>query len=230
MTISNRISLSGAIDGLESHYGRPKAPKITDPWLLILWENVAYMADDERRAKAFVMLQSKVGTSPDKILAAPKKVLVEIASHGILAAKLYRKMIDCAQILSDEFDCDLSDVINGSPGAAKKALRKFPGIGEPGADKLLLFAQKNPVLALDSNGMRALVRLGFADEQKSYSSTYRLIQKAVEPEIKKDFDWLIRAHQLLRRHGQELCKRSAPICGKCPLKNHCRYFKSSAKA
>jgi len=223
----NRIPLPNLIERLESHYGRPKPPKITDPWLLILLENVAYLADDERRGKAFDLLQKKVGTRPEQILAAPKKVLIEIARHGILAEKVYRKMPDCAKILKEEFDGDLSGVVNGPLAKAKKALRKFPGIGEPGADKLLLFAGKNPVLALESNGVRALVRLGFAAEQKSYSSTYRLIQKAIEAEIKNDFQWLIRAHQLLRRHGQELCKRSAPLCAECPLKKNCLYFFTS---
>jgi endonuclease III len=160
---------------------------------------------------------------PEQILAAPKKALVEIARHGILAEKLYRKMLDCAKILKEDFEGDLSASINGPLAPARKALRKFPGIGDPGADKLLLFAERNPVLALDSNGLRVLVRLGFAEEQKSYSSTYRLVQKAIEPEIKKEYAWLIRAHQLLRQHGQELCKRSVPLCSDCPLRKSCPY-------
>jgi endonuclease III len=30
-----------------------------------------------------------------------------------------------------------------------------------------------------------------------------------------------RAHQLLRRHGQELCRNTAPACDRCPLASSC---------
>jgi hypothetical protein len=47
------MPLQETLDLLEGKYGRPKPPKIKDPWNMILWENVAYMANDERREEAF---------------------------------------------------------------------------------------------------------------------------------------------------------------------------------
>jgi endonuclease-3 len=107
---------------------------------------------------------------------------------------------------------------------AKKDLRKFPAIGEPSAEKILLFNHRHPFLALESNGLRALLRLGFGEEKKSYSTTYRLVQKAAGEGLDKDYSWLIQAHLLLRRHGQELCRRSEPMCDKCPLAENCEYY------
>jgi endonuclease-3 len=66
--------------------------------------------------------------------------------------------------------------------------------------------------------------LGFGEEKKSYATTYRLVQKAVEEEIEKDYSWLIAAHVLLRQHGKELCKRSEPACQKCPLAPDCELY------
>ena len=43
-------------------------------------------------------------------------------------------------------------------------LKKFPAIGDPGVDKILLLTRTEPVMALDSNGLRVLVRLGFGAE------------------------------------------------------------------
>jgi hypothetical protein len=63
-------------------------------------------------------------------------------------------------------------VFSGPTGAAseaRRALQKFPGIGAPGADKILLFTKTHALPALDSNGLRVLVRLGLAKEAKSYS-------------------------------------------------------------
>jgi endonuclease III len=106
---------------------------------------------------------------------------------------------------------------------AKKALKKFPGIADPGAEKILLFTRSYPVMALESNGLRVLCRVGFADEQKNYSVTYRSIQNAIHGQLPRDYDSLIRAYQLLRQHGQELCKRSKPRCAQCPLGDSCDY-------
>ena len=80
------------------------------------------------------------------------------------------------------------------------------------------------MLALESNGLRVLLRLGFGEEKKSYSTTYRLVQKAVEDGLDKDYAWLIQAHLLLRHHGQELCRRTKPECKKCPLALDCDFY------
>jgi endonuclease III len=46
----------------------------------------------------------------------------------------------------------------------------------------------------------------------------------VAGELDKECRPLIEAHLLLRRHGQELCRRSEPACAKCPLAGECRYY------
>jgi hypothetical protein len=43
---------------------------------------------------------------------------------------------------------------------AKKALKRFPSIGDPGAEKILLLTRSYPVMALYSNGLRTLCRVG----------------------------------------------------------------------
>ena len=64
------ISLLQLVDQLCSHYGRQKAPKLDGPWDMILWENVAYLADDDRRREAFQTLRKRIGTAPEHILSA----------------------------------------------------------------------------------------------------------------------------------------------------------------
>jgi endonuclease-3 len=223
-----RIPLVQVVDRLRAHYGRPAPPTGTDPWLQILWENVAYLADDDRRLEAFRQLQKRVGTRPEAILSVSDDALREIAGHGIMPDNQVAKLRRCATIALEEFDGDLRPVLTLPLPKARKALGKFPGIGEPGAEKVLLVARAALVLALDSNGLRVLVRLGFADEAKNYATTYRLVRAAIEPQIRSDYPWLITAHQLLRRHGQELCRRSKPSCNECPLASACDYHLSGA--
>jgi len=220
-----RIPLPRVVERLQSHYGRPRVAKPGGPWEMILWENVAYLADDDRRQQAFQALKKRVGTGPEQILSASDEALLEVTRHGILADQFIKKLRKCAQIALEEFDGDLRPVLKLPLPKAKKALQKFPGIGEPGAEKILLFTRTYPVLALESNGLRVLLRLGFGEEKKSYSATYRLVQQAVEQGLDKDYPWLIEAHLLLRQHGQELCRRSNPMCDKCPLSADCEYYR-----
>jgi endonuclease III len=225
-----RKSFRKIIDQLEGFYGAPEPPKITDPLGMILLENVAYLLSDERREQAFNALRERVGLTPPEILMAHEETLLEVARlGGMRPAARVEKLRRIAQIALQEFDGDFDKVLTRPPAQAKKSLKKFPGIGDPSAEKILLFSRTHPILALDSNGLRVLLRLGYGEERKSYASTYRSAQEAVEGELKKDFDWLIAAQQLLRRHGQELCKMKGPICSPCPLKRSCAYYKESVE-
>ena len=53
--------LAKTIALLRKHYGEPEPPPADDPFELILWEQVAYLASDERRVEAFERLAAKVG-------------------------------------------------------------------------------------------------------------------------------------------------------------------------
>jgi endonuclease-3 len=69
--------------------------------------------------------------------------------------------------------------------------------------------------------------LGFGQEKKNYAATYRAVQESIKEQLREDFDWLIKAHVLLRQHGKQLCKTNTPFCEKCPVRKGCSYFKSA---
>lgn len=217
------ITFSKLVDRLQQHYGAPAPPPSTDPLELVIWENIAYLASDKRRAEAFATLKQTIGTRPEQILVAKHSALAAIGKAGILPDVSAEKLLSIAKIAYEEFDSDLRSVLKKPLPQAKKALKRFPSIGDPGAEKILLLTRSHPVMALDSNGLRVLCRVGFAEEQKNYSATYRLVLDAVQGQLPGDYDSLIRAHQLLRQHGQELCKRSKPRCSECPVIECCNY-------
>ncbi len=211
---------------LTVHYGEPKAPITTDPFELILLENIAYLVSDGRRDEAFKALRKHAGTKPHKILsAAPESILQATKLGGMHPEQRVNRLREIALIAMNEFGGDLSQAMKLPLPKAKQALRKFPSIGEPSAEKILLLSRSYPVLGLDSNGLRVLVRLGFGAEKKNYTGTYRAVQEAIRNHLKEDFDWLTRTHILLRQHGKELCKTNAPLCEKCPVRKSCAYFK-----
>jgi len=218
--------LDQVIAALRSAYGRLKAPK-SDPFELILWENVAYLLSDERREAAFEALRHRVGLTPQQILAAPQATLLEIAKLGGMRPEVrVERLRTIARITLDQFQGDLRNALKLPPKQAMKALRLYPTIGEPGAEKILLFTKTYPVLGLESNGLRVLQRIGYGREQKNYGATYRSVQEAIAGEIGQNCARLIEAHQLLRQHGQERCKTTAPLCRICPITDLCLYATS----
>jgi len=221
------ITFSKLIDKLQQHYGPPATLPSNDPLELIIWENIVYLATDNRRAEAFAILKQTIGTRPEQILNAQHSALASIGKAGILPDVSAEKLLTIAKIAYEEFDSDLRSALKKPLPQAKRALKRFPSIGEPGAEKILLFTRSYPVMALDSNGLRVLCRVGFAEDQKNYSATYRLVQNAICEQLPGDCDSLIRAHQLLRQHGQELCKRSKPRCAECPLSDSCNYTRKA---
>jgi endonuclease-3 len=222
-----KASFQKIISLLESHYGRPKSPTISDPLQLILWENIGYLSDDDRREAAFASLRENVGLRPTDILSASTDRLVAITRLGGIHPELRaQRLKEIAYIVLNDFDGDLSTALKLPLPKAIKALKKFPSIGEPGAEKILLFTKTYPVLALESNGLRTLLRLGFGQEGKNYSTSYASVREALRDQIGDDCEFLIRAHQLLRLHGKQICRTNNPACAECPVKQNCQYYET----
>ena len=106
---------------------------------------------------------------------------------------------------------------------ARRALEAFPSIGPPGADKILLLTGARAILALDSNALRVLLRLGYGEEHKTYATSYASAQKAAMAELPRTLPALRNAFALLRCHGQALCRRNHPRCTICPLRSSCPF-------
>jgi endonuclease-3 len=188
----------------------------------VAWEKSAYLAPDSRRADAFALLKRKIGLTPRKILAASRAELLDVlATGGIAAPERAHRLIEAAQLVLGDFDGSLDDVCERPLTEAKKQLMRIYGVGEPGAEKILLFTRSHAVMGLDSNALRVLQRLGYGREGKTYTATYRSVTAAAQPEIGSNMERLIEANLLLRQHGQTVCKTTSPKCGACVLREDC---------
>jgi len=220
-----QMTFQQIIAALQKHYGRPQPPVTRDPFEMIIWETIGYLVDDDRRKVAFDTLATEVELEPTAILEASLPKLTSIAKMGgIHDALRAQRLKEAAQIVLNEFAGNLSSVLRMPRPEAVKALKLFPSFSDPGAEKILLFAAAYPLLALDSNGLRVLLRLGFGEEKKSYSASYKSVQAALQDQIGNDCEFLITAHQLLRQHGQRLCKTNNPRCDVCPIRRVCQYY------
>jgi hypothetical protein len=55
------------------------------------------------------------------------------------------RFFPATKIAYEQFDSDLRAVLKSSFLQAKKALKRFPSIGDPAAEKILLFSRSYPV-------------------------------------------------------------------------------------
>lgn len=220
-----RPRLRALVKELGALYGPLAAPAIT-PLELILLENASYLVDDDRRWRVFEMLRAKVGVTPEAILSHDAAALaVVIADGGMKASMRAEKLMECARVASEIGVEQLNEAVLRGSAEGKRLLQRFPGIGEPSADKIMLLCGGVACVAPDSNALRVLTRLGFATEQTSYARTYRMAVDAIQSEVRNTED-AIAAHLLLRKHGQELCKRTSPRCEMCPLRAMCVWYQT----
>lgn len=222
-----KTRLAKLLDRLEKCYGKPKPPYPVDPYEMLLHRNCGYPQSDDRCDKGFRALKENVGLQPSRILAISDKKLTEAMRAGGMVPELRaRRLKEIAARVESEFGGDLRAIMKQPLPQAKKALKKFPTVGDPTAEKILLFTKTAPVAAVPSNCIHVLPRLGFGEEQKNYAATYRSAQEALRSELPEDCSVLLRAYLLIKRHGQELCKASRPKCEECPVSSDCPYFQN----
>jgi endonuclease III len=217
------LPLRAYIDRLRTLYGRPKRPIPSGPFEWIIWEHVAAVPDDEQRAIVFRTLRQKIGTTPQAVLRTPKPKMLELlAPGGPNAAARLSQLREAAELMIEIGLARVRTLVRENPAEAKKLLKRFKGIGETGADRILLFCRTQAVLAPEANGLRVLTRLGYGTG--AGAAAYKQVSEALAPDLPRDYNWLIQAHQLLRRHGQDIC-RTTPRCDACPLAPDCAWYR-----
>ena len=209
---------------LKIRYGQIALPPAQGPFELVMWENACYLLSDERRREVFESLQRKVGMDAVSIDRSSDSVLLPLAKRGGMRpeTRVFRWR-EIARITLNQFGGDLNTILGRPYPEAKKALKQFPNIGDPGAEKILLFCGIGEGLPLESNGLRVLVRVGWGPIQKNYGSMYRTVQDNIGSVVPHKPNALKEAFLLLREHGKTLCKDKRPQCYECPLSDGCDY-------
>lgn len=217
------LSLPELLDHLESFHGAQEPLWPVDPYEFLVWWHCGYPASDERCARGWQALTSQIGIEPAQLLAASQsKLAAALKAGGMVPEVRALRLQQIAQRVMQEFDGDLSALFTGRMSAMRAALKKFPGISDPGADRILLFGRVSPVAAVPSNCPHVLVRVTLGLERENYTVTYREAQGMIQDEIAEQFHPRQRAFLLLKAHGQAICK-AKPRCDACPVNSACAF-------
>lgn len=229
-----RTRLAAILDSLEKFYGPPKPPRPTDPYEMLLHRNCGYPQSDERCDKGFRALKKEIGLAPQNILDAPDATLREVMRPSVMKPELtaFRLKEIAARVLN-EFGGKMRPVLRRALPEAKKALKKFPTVGDSTADKILLFTKTAPVAAIPANAVHSALRLLGGNPEWArtrWNAAYRFAQDAVLAELPRTCASQLRAFLLLKTHAHEICKLSRPLCKQCPASSLCAYFQTTLRA
>jgi endonuclease III len=165
---------------------------------------------------------------PKRLSAASTTILTRALKAGGMVPKLRAaRLKEIAARVQSEFGGDLHSALSRlSAAQVRKTLKTFPGIGTPGADRIALFSRFSPLAAVPSACPYVLVRVLDRPEGDKYAAIYAAAQHTLST-LPATFDARIRAYLLLSLHGRELCKRSHPLCERCPLRPQCAFANRS---
>jgi endonuclease-3 len=203
------MGLTAILTTLEKTFG-PVKVKRESAFAMLVRQTCGYPASDEACAKGWEALATDVGTTPEAILTAPRSKLSKaMRAGGIVPDLRAKRLVQIAKSATADL-------------ASRAVLKRLPTIGDPGADKILLFTRKELIAAVPSSATHVTERLfGLSG---SYPHVYRASQKTLDAALPRTFAARIRAYLLLKRHGRTICKRSHPKCELCPLTRDCSYF------
>jgi endonuclease III len=219
-----RLSLSDLLDRLEAFYGRQEPHFPTEPFEFLVWWYCGYPASDAACTRGWEKLNAEVGIKPGELLRAkPAKLAAALKPGGMFPELRAECIKETAMRIQSEFGGDLRAALSGPLPQARKILKTFHSIADPGADRILLFAGIAPIAAVPSNCVHVLVRILNGKEGKNYAADYREAQRFIAGELPEKVDSRARAYLLLKQHGQELCKRANPKCPDCPVRANCAY-------
>lgn len=223
--------LEPILDTLESHYGGQAPGWPTDPYLFLIWWHCGYPPSEERCNRGWEALNAAVAVAPVELGAArPATLARALKAGGIVPELRAARVRQIARTVEEDFAGDLRAALAAVPEAkAARLLKRFPGVGDPGADRILLFGALAPVPAVPSNCPYVLLRIESGRVPAKYPAVYRQARQLIASQLPATLAARCRAYLLLRQHARQLCKPSNPRCGECPVSGNCAYFARLAR-
>ena len=152
----------------------------------------------------------KAFPDPETLESATQDAVYEIIKSCSYPNNKSKNLIGMARVLTQEFNGIVPDDIN--------ELQKLPGVGRKTANVIASVVYKQPAMAVDTHVFRVSERLGLTYKAKTpLESEKQLVEHIPEKLIPLAHHWLI-------LHGRYVCKARRPLCEKCGLKSHCRYY------
>ena len=146
-----------------------------------------------------------------------EKLALIIKSSGYHNQKA-KKLKNFCDFLLKKYDGSLKKLFEKDTVKLREELLSVNGIGPETADSIILYAAKKPVFVIDAYTRRIMNKIGY--NQKTYEDLQKLFMENLQNSERLFNEY----HALLVELGKGTCKNE-PLCEKCPVSKHCKYYK-----
>lgn len=179
-----------------------------------------------------ILTQNTAWTNVEKALANLRRarLLTPVALHRASMARLARlirpsgyfnlkakKLKAFTRFLFAEHRGKLAHLFALDAARLREELLAVYGIGPETADSIILYAARQPVFVVDAYTRRVFERLGLARAGAAYAD----LQSLFAQNLPRDEPLFNEYHALLVALGKHICRKRAPRCGECPLREVC---------
>ena len=169
-------------------------------------------------AAALENLQAAGALDAKAILELPTDVLADLVRpSGHFNAKARKLQEFCTEVV--EVYGDIDALLDTEPEPLRQRLLAIWGIGPESADAITLYAARQPTFVVDAYSYRLFERLDLPPGPRNYDVYREFLLEKIGPDVEQLNEW----HALIVRHGQQVCRRSNPICEECPLLRRCPF-------
>jgi len=153
--------------------------------------------------------------SPNFVLdASTEELEIIIRPAGFYKQKaLYLKAVT---MWYARYNFDVQTVQEKPLDKIRRELLAVKGIGKETADSILLYAFGYATFVVDAYTMRLCERFPIDIEKK-----YDVVKAYFESNLERDAEIYNHYHALIVINGKEYCRKTKPLCDKCPLGEKC---------
>jgi endonuclease-3 len=124
------------------------------------------------------------------------------------------------RIGADRGELSLEFLRSLTPAEARAWLEQLPGVGPKTSAAVLQFSNlRAKALPVDSHHFRVAVRLGIINERIGEGKANRVLEALLPPHFSAQD--MYDHHQVMMRHGQNICTHYRPQCAACVLIDRC---------
>lgn len=136
--------------------------------------------------------------------------LIRPSGYYNLKAVRLRNLLN---LIAEEYGANFATFQQADHDTLRQQLLAVKGIGPETADSILLYACHKPSFVVDSYTHRVFSRHNMVEEECDYHSLQERFISALHEDVKLYKEY----HALIVQVAKEFCKKSTPLCERCPL-------------
>ena len=204
---------------LAEFYGEKKFTKGTDPLTELILTVLSQNTNDTNRDRAFESMKSRFPSWEDVMNARPGELEKAIKVGGLAKIKSGRIIRLLKSLNAEHGGLSLDFINRWDNDNVREYLLKIDGVGPKTVACVLAFSLGRNVMPVDTHVHRVAGRLGILPERMTAEAAHEYFSRFA------DYVNLYQFHLNLITHGRKICRARAPLCGECPLKRCCAYYR-----